>query len=110
MRENIAHRVSERNNEVLKGKMSGLSKEQKTAKRLANKRPTHHDLRDSARNRTFWNSRNGTFRRLSERAYRGKSERRQVIKRKRIDMVRGVPSSLYYDESCEACRPLKQAV
>ncbi len=61
--------------------MSGLTKEQKTAKREENKRPTHNDKTPPWR--AVWNSRNGPAKRLTERPYRGKSERRQVIKERR---------------------------
>ena len=56
-------------------------KREKEAKRLANKRPT---TKTKTRPwRPFWNSARGPIRRLNEKPYKGKSDRRRVIKERR---------------------------
>jgi hypothetical protein len=64
--------------------MSGLSIEEKQAKREANKQPRHHDVSPAKLWRPWWIAQfHGTYVSPRVRPYRGKSERRQVIAAKR---------------------------
>jgi hypothetical protein len=63
--------------------MSGLTKEQKIAKREAGKRPTP-TTRNGHASLIAWDSgKRGQARSYKIRPYRGKSERRRVIKERR---------------------------
>lgn len=71
--------------------MSGLSVDEKQAKRERNKRPRHHDVSLSKLWRPWWIPQfHGTYVSTKVRPYRGKSERREVITARRRHKMCGL--------------------